>query len=580
MAPSRPYASTLASQGVLILCVAAALATAAGAVEPTHPQSAAPIVLDDVSHSSGIDFQHRDGSSGAHYLVEVMTGGMASFDYDRDGRTDLYFLNGGALKGVAYPTPPANGLFRNLGEFQFSECSQASGLDDHSFSMGVTIGDFNEDGFADVYVTNHGKNGLFQNNGDGTFSKVRDSATECGDKVGAGACMLDFDGDGDLDIYAASYMKFSYSIPASSFRDRVVYGGPLLYPKAPDNLLENNGAGGFNDISQASGISAETEWGMGTVCADFNGDGLSDIFVANDSTKNFLWINDGNGGFIDDALLNGVAYDFRGDPQGSMGVDIADVDGDQFFDLFQTAYTKQLATLYQSIDGAFFSDATLETGAGTGTFYPVNWGAGFGDFDNDGDSDIFIANGHIHDNLDDLDQTVVYKTRNMMMANMGSGKYSDVTDQAGSGLEITESSRGCIVDDLDDDGMLDVVILNSRVSPSVLKNGTRSDGKWLRLELIGAGSNRSAVGTVVTAHTTTGRQIRGVHSGRGYQSHFGMELHFGLPPGSEIQRLEIRWYSGQIQVVDAVKLNSRYIIVENRDPVLLPGTQGKSTIED
>lgn len=532
----------------------------------THGQS--QITLKDYTAKSGVNFEHRDGSSGRHYLVEVVAAGMASFDYDSDGRQDLLFLNGAALPGSDYDQPPCNATFRNQGGFAFHDVTQRCGLADIGFGLGVTVGDYDNDGFPDVYVSNFGPNALYRNNGDGTYVKVAEQTVlECGDKAGGGCCMLDMDADGDLDIYAASYMNFDFNIPPSEFRGRIVYGGPLLYEKATDNLLANHGDGQFQDVSRQAGIEAVAEWGMGTVCFDFDQDGDTDIFVANDSTKNTLWTNDGGGSFTDTALLMGVAYDHRGDPQGSMGADVADFDGDLWLDLFQTAYTKQLATLYQNMEGFFFQDATLATGAGVGTLYLVNWGTGFVDFDNDGDKDIFIANGHIHDNMDDLDDTVSYKLTNQVLENRNGKKFVDISANCGDGLLPRESSRGIAIDDFDCDGRPDVVVLNSRTFPTVLRNESPQNGHWIELNFVGLRSNRDAIGSQVLL-TADGRNQRlEVHSGRGYQSHFGSTLHFGVGQAQTIDRLEIHWHGQETQVIEDLDCDAVYVIREGKRPV-------------
>ncbi len=534
------------------------------AIPPEHVvlcQEPTRIRLTDYTDRSGIDFTHTDGSSGGRYLVEPVASGMASFDYDLDGRVDVYFVNGAPLKGSKTTDVPTNMLYRNLGGFQFDSVTGPSGLGDASFGLGVVCGDYDNDGFDDVYLSNFGPNALYHNNGDGTFSSVENQpALTRGDKTGGGVCMLDIDADGNLDIYATNYIKFDYQIPPSNFRGRVVYGGPLLYPKETDNLIRNVGNGSFVDISDEAGIGGTPGWGMGTICFDFDQDGDTDIFVANDSMRNFLWQNDGRGKFTDAAVLSGVAYDHRGDPQGSMGVDMADVDGDLLPDLYQTAYTKQFATLYKNVGGGLFEDATQRMGAGVGTFYPVNWGTGFCDFDNDGDKDLFIAHGHIHDNMDDLDDTVSYKIANQVLENRAGRKFVDVTKSAGSGLQIVESSRAIAIDDLDIDGRPDVVILNSRTRANVLKNESETPGNWLFLQLVGTQCNRSAAGTRLIVRANSKAQMLEVHCGRGYQSHFGTRLHFGLGNAVAADSIEVHWHGGAKESFENVKANSLVLI--------------------
>lgn len=539
-----------------------------------NAQDASRIRFSDVTSDSGLDFIHRDGSSDRHFLIEVMASGMASFDYDLDGLIDVYFLSGAELTGTWYDKPPTNCLFRNLGHMKFRSVAQASGLGDLGFGLGVAIGDLDNDGFPDVYITNAGENRLYRNNGDGTFSSgPLQSALSCRDKAGGGCSMLDIEGDGDLDIYAASYMHFDESIPASTFRGRTVYGGPLLYPKAKDDLLINDGMGKFQDGQSNLQIDQLAEWGMGTICLDYDADGDTDIFVANDSTKNFLWTNDGSGTFSNTALLAGVAYDYRGDPQGSMGVDAADFNGDLTLDVIQTAYTKQLVTLYENMAGVFFQDATLRTGVGANTHYPVNWGTGFSDFDNDGDQDIFISNGHIHDNMDDLDDTVSYKILNQVLENLNGKSFREISLNGDRGLSALESSRGCAIEDLNNDGLEDIVVLNSRTRPTLLHNQSEQTGNWVSLDLIGIQCNRSAVGSSVRVTAGGKTQLLEVHSGRGYQSHFGSRLHFGLAEATEIDRIEIQWHGSQIQSLEKLQPNTHYIVREGHMPFAVEVSQ-------
>jgi len=522
----------------------------------------------DRTVASGIRFQHRDGSSGKHYLVETMAAGLASFDFDLDGSCDIYFINGAALRGTTYDAPPVNQLYQNQGDFAFRDVTEASGLGDVSFGMGCTIGDYDNDGFPDVYISNFGLNALYRNNGDGTFQLISNQAVERGDKLGSGCCMLDCDGDGLLDVYAANYTSDVYSVEVPVFHGRIVYGGPLLYPKASDNLIRNLGDGNFADISQVSGVATEAEWGMGTICLDYDQDGDTDIFVANDSTQNLLWENDGTGKFSDVAVLGGVAYDHRGDPQGNMGVDSADFDGDLMLDLHVTTFTKQFTALFRR-DHQGFYDATRQVGTGVNTFYQVNWGTCFADFDNDADQDLFNANGHIHDNLDELDATVSYKMLNQVFENKWPKKFADVSNQCGDGLKILESSRGLVADDFDRDGLIDLVILNHRSLPSVLRNESLRAGNWICLDLVGTRCNRNAVGTRVVIQSAGKSQVLEVHSGRGYQSHFGSRLHFGLGKATKVEKIEVNWHVGEVETYTDLDVNQLYLLRQGASPMQL-----------
>jgi hypothetical protein len=527
-------------------------------------QVASSIQLTDVTVESGVNFQHTDGSTGKKFLIEAIASGMGSFDYDSDGRIDLYFVNGSQIVPNEPVESKGNGMYRNVGAFQFADVSRQCGLDHKQFGLGVVVGDMNNDGFEDVYLSNYGPNALYLNNGDGTFHEVVDNKVlQRGNKVGGGVCMFDMEADGNLDLYVANYIRFDPSIPASVYRGRTTYGGPLLYGKEADNLIRNLGDGNFKDVSEESGVGRLAEWGMGTICVDYDQDGDTDVLVANDSTRNFLWENDGTGAFSEVALISGFAFDHRGDVQGSMGLDAADFDGDLLLDVYQTAYVKQFATLYKG-NGIGFEDVTQQVGAGTNTFYQVEWGTAFVDFDNDADKDIFVAHGHIHDNLDDLDDTVSFKLPNQILENLSGKKFADVSSMAGTGLKVCESSRGAVADDLDNDGKIDVAVLNIRTAPTIMRNSSTNTNHWIELELVGVQSNRSAAGTKVKVTAGGKTQILEVHCGRGYQSHFGKRLHFGLGSSLRIDSIEVMWHVGNTELFRNIVADRVYWIGQNK----------------
>ena len=530
---------------------------------------AGPIQLEDVTALSGIEFQHTDGGSGENYLMEAVSAGLATLDYDLDGDLDIYFVNGAPLQGTPIPDPPPrNALYRNDGKWGFVDVTEQAGVGDTGFGLGVTAGDYNNDGHPDLYVNNYGPNVLYRNNGDGSFSMepgAQDVAA--GNKVGGGVSFLDMDSDGDLDLYVANYIKFSYDMRVTStFRGIKAYPGPLVFPPEPDDLFRNNGDGTWTNVSAEAGISAHAEYGMGTVASDFDEDGDTDVFVANDSTRNLFFVNDGSGKFSEQGLLAGVAYDYKGDVLGSMGVDSGDFDNDGTWDLFQTSYQDQLTALYMNLAAGLFEDVTLRTNAGDGTFHQVNWGTGFIDFDNDGWRDLFIANGHIHKHVEQFNKNAFYRVRNQVLRNLQGKRFVDVSAVAGSGLEPLESSRGAAFDDLDNDGDVDAVILNSCTKPTVIRNVPPGRHHWVQFELRGRTSNRDGVGTRVTIEAGGKRQAAEVISGRGYQSHFGSRLHFGLADADRIERLEIRWHGGGSELYEDIPVDRLYRFVQGHKP--------------
>ncbi|MHC4324015.1 MAG: FG-GAP repeat domain-containing protein, partial [Planctomycetota bacterium] len=417
-----------------------------------------------MTKQTGISFVHTDGSSGKRYIVETVSAGLALFDYDGDGDIDIYFLNGAPLRGTSAKVPAKNALYRNDGDWKFTDVTDTAGAGDHGYGLGVAIGDYDNDGDPDIYLNNYGPNVLYRNNSDGTFTDVTEKAgVSNGRQVGAGACFLDIDKDSDLDLYVANYVDFTYeNHQIVRFNGYPAYVGPMNYHPTPDTLYRNNGDGTFTDISEESGIAAHKGTGMGMVCADYDNDGDTDIYVGNDVAGNFIFENDGTGKFEEVGLFTGLAYDLSGTAQGTMGVDCGDYNNDCLLDFHVTSYQRDLATLYRNLGDGTFEDVTRVAGAGDGTLPHVTWGNGFADFDNDGDRDIFIACGHLHDNIELFDNVTSYHVQNILLENAGGEKFVNISGKCGDGLAANISSRGAGFDDLDNDGDIDAVILNSR----------------------------------------------------------------------------------------------------------------------
>ena len=533
--------------------------------EDTSSEATFPIKLEDATRETGITFVHTDGGSGRRYIVETVTAGLALFDYDGDADVDVYFLNGSRLQGNdADGPPPTNALYRNEGGWRFTDVTDEAGVGDTGYGLGVAVGDYDNDGDPDVYVNNYGPNVLYRNNGNGTFTDVTAAAgVGDGDKAGAGACFLDMDADGDLDLYVANYLKFSCELHVPrTLMGFPAYPAPYSYTPEPDTLYRNNGDGTFSDVSTESGVNAHKGTGMGMVCADFDRDADTDVFVLNDVAGNFLFRNDGTGKFEEVGLEAGVAYNFHGKDLGSMGVDCGDYDNDGWLDFFMTSYQEELPVLYRNLGDGSFEDVTVQNGAGTGALPHINWGTGFVDFDNDGDRDLFIACGHLQDNIDLYDDTTSFRVRNILLMNTGNGKFVNVSDRCGDGMSVKLSSRGAGFDDLDGDGDVDVVILNSRREPTILRNGTVNDNHWIRIRLRGVDGNRDGVGANVKVVAGDLAQVDEVHSGRGYQSHWGGRLHFGLGGRDRIDRIEVRWIGGGVDVLENVKADQTLTITE------------------
>lgn len=535
----------------------------------TCPLVKGDIVLNDVTKKTGITFVHTDGSSGKRYIVESVTAGLALFDYDGDDDIDIYFLNGAPLKGTKVKKTPKNELYRNEGNWKFTNVTDRAGVGDTGFGLGVTVGDYDNDGHLDLYVNNYGPNVLYRNKGDGTFEDVTQKAgVAAGHKVGASAHFLDMDKDGDLDLFVASYLHFTYENHLMrSSRGIPKYAGPMDFPPMPNDLFRNNGDGTFTDVGVESGIADHKGWGMGGVCADIDNDGDTDVYIANDVYANFLFLNDGTGKFEETGLLAGLAYDVQGDDQGSMGIDCGDYNNDGWLDFFQTSYAEEMTILYKNLGDGIFEDVSRTTGAGSGTLAHVTWGTGFADFDNDGDRDIFVACGHLQDNVERYNNSAVTNAPNVLLMNMGNGKFVDVSDQSGDGMKVKMRSRAAGFDDLDNDGDIDVVILNARREPTILRNDSVSKNHWLKVRLRGVKTNRNGIGAHVKVTADNLVLLDEVHSGRGYQSHYGMCLHFGLGSHDKVDRIEVRWIGGGTDVFKNVAVDRLIYLTEGSSRV-------------
>ncbi len=520
----------------------------------------------DVTAGTGIHFVHTDGSSGRRYIVESVASGIATFDYNGDGLIDILFLNGAPLPGstAAPGSTPGNALYRNDGNFKFTDVTKSAGLTDTSYHLGVCVGDYDNDGFPDIYLSNFGPNILYHNNGNGTFTDVTKTAgVAIGDKVGAGACFLDIDGDGYLDLFVANYCDFSIAKHQTrSVNGHPAYVGPAIYGPTPSSLFRNNRDGTFTDISRESGIGALKGTGMGVICADYDDDGDTDIIVGNDAMANFVWRNDGKGHFEEVGVGSGLAYDSNGVGLGTMGVECGDFDNDGKLDFYMTSYQKQWTILYKALGRGVFADVTRSTGAATGTFNQVTWGIGMVDFDNDGHRDIFIATGHLQDNVESWDDTTRYEEPNILLRNTGKGRFIDVSAHAGDGLSIKRSSRGAAFDDFDNDGRIDVVILNARKEPTVLRNESLTQNHWIEVRPRGTRSNRDGIGARIKVVAGDRSWVDEVHSGRGYQSHYGLFPHFGLGDRRKVDRIEVRFVGGSTNILTDVDVDRAVQVVE------------------
>jgi len=531
----------------------------------------APILLEDVTRQSGIDFAHFSGRTNKFYIVETVTAGLATFDYDNDGLIDIYFLNGAdPLNDKPGPNAPTNRLFRNIGNMKFVDVTPQSGSGDFGFALGVAAGDFDNDGDQDLFVSNFGPNIILLNNGDGTFERREFPPTGTRRRVGAGVALLDIDQDGNLDLYFANYVDFSFDQRGTRF----VFGvpgapGPLDFNPETSTLYHNMGDGSVNDISGESGIGSVAGPGMGIVAFDFDGDLDTDVFVSNDSAANFLFENKGNSTFEDIALLAGVAYDLTGAQQGTMGADIADFDCDGDLDLVTTNYMGEIPTLYRNSGAGYFDDLGAAVGLGTAA-QSVKWGVGFADFDLDSWPDLFMASGHVLATISRVKDSEKFATPNYVFRNLIGKRFADVSSSVGSALKAADVSRGIALDDLDNDGDVDVVVLNLDDQPQLIQNTTKKSNHFLQLQLVGKNCNRDAIGSLVTLQLGEKRTAQAVVSGRGYQSHFGTRLSFGLGQASETLTVSVQWHGGEKQEFKNVAADHSFLLIEGEvSPVKL-----------
>ena len=519
----------------------------------------------DITQPAGITFKHV-ASPDKKYIVESMSGGVALFDYDNDGFLDIYFVNSLTVDLVKSNQKTKSSLYRNNRDGTFTDTAVKAGVSDIGWGMGVAVGDYNNDGFDDLYVTCLGKNRLFKNSGNGSFNDVTDSAGVGDPRWSAGAAFVDFDHDGKLDLFVSNYVAFDINhLPefgkgrTCQYKGVPVQCGPRGLPGAGDSLYRNNGDGTFTDVSKKAGVSDPNGYyGLGVICSDFDEDGWVDIFVANDSTPNFLYHNNGDGTFKEIAFPAGVAVNENGSEQGSMGVTLGDYDHDGKLDLFVTNFADEYNTLYHADGPNSFTDLSYKSQVAAVSLPYVGWGTKFLDYDNDGWIDLHVANGHVYPQLEN------YRQRSLVHRNNRDGTFVEVAAELGAALMEKRVGRGVAYGDIDNDGDVDMVIGDLDGTPQVLRNDGGNANNFVLIKLIGVKSNRSGVGArakVVAADLT---QIDEVRSGASYISQSDLRLHFGLGKRSKINLIEIRWPSGVVDKVTDVSAKRMLTIKEGQ----------------
>ena len=530
----------------------------------------------DVTQAAKITFRHNDGSSGEKYYLEPTGAGAAFFDYDNDGDLDIYFVNGANLPGATSEKPPSNALYRNNSDGTFTDVTDIAGVGDTNYGCGCCVGDYDNDGNQDLYITNFEANVLYHNNGDGrftegkllseanTFSDVTQKAGVGDERWGSCCAFADYDNDGDLDLFVSNYVVFNLEEnPICSSRGIRVYCGPETYEGVHDILYQNNGDGTFTDVTKSAGLYNPGK-GFGVVWGDYDNDGDLDLFVANDTTPNFLYCNNSDGTFAEIAMMAGVALSESGMAFNGMGANFGDYDNDGYLDIIVTNFQDQTTSLYRNTHDGFFFDVTFTCGIGEQTLPYLEWGVDLFDFDNDGDLDIFTANGHVDDNIEQFDPIGTYNQQNQLFRNNGDGTFSDISNMAGPGLLIKRVSRGAAFGDYDNDGDIDILVTNVNQPPILLRNDGGNKNHWLMIKTVGVKSNRDGIGARITLSANGKMQIREIKSGSSFLCQSDMRAFFGLGKASTVDFVEIRWPSGIVDKVENVKANQIITIVEGQ----------------
>ena len=525
---------------------------------PTPTVAETTLHFTDQTQQAGIHFKHINGASEEKYLPETMGAGGLFFDYNNDGHLDIYLVNSGTLSStseLAYRHPDhTNVLYRNNGDGTFVDITAEAGLQhNRGYGMGCLAADYDNDGDPDLYLTNFGKNQLYRNNGDGTFTDVT-SRTGVGDgNWSVSASFGDFNLDGHLDLYVANYLDYQLETAHACFLEGVhIYCGPHEYPGAHDTLYRNNGNGTFTDVTTRAGVHS-TGKGLGTLFTDYNNDGYPDIFVANDAVPDFLYHNNGDGTFTDVAVTAGVAYNSEGRATASMGIAAGDYDNDGASDLFITNFSLEINSLFHNDSDGFYTMTTFDAGLADHSFSQLGFGTQFLDADNDGTLELFVANGHVWDNVSEITPSLSYKQRCQIFGNTGQGQFTDLSDIAGAFFKQPIVARGAAIGDYNNDGAIDILVTSCGASPTLLRNDSKAEvekNNWVKIRLVGTESNRDGIGAKVWVHTSETTQFREVVCGGSYASGSDLTLLFGIGKQETIQSIKVKWQNAPVQIVN------------------------------
>ena len=538
-----------------------------------------PIVFQDIAKAAGLtSWTHKSGTPGKVYILETVGSGVALFDYDNDGWLDIYLVNGSTYEAMQGKAPaPRAALFHNNHDGTFTDVTAKAGVANERWGIGVAVGDYDNDGWPDLYVTNYGKNRLYHNNHDGTFTDVAEKAGVTLGGWSSGPTFGDYDGDGKLDLFIPGYVHYDNNqppmpgsttgpAPVCQFRGAPVMCGPRGLNGEHDHLLHNNGDGTFTDVSEKAGVSdANAYYGLASVFVDLNNDGKVDLVVTDDSTPNYLYINKGGGKFEDDSYASGYALNENGRETASMGVAVGDYQNNGLLDLYNTTFSDDYDVLYHNDGDANFTDISYQAGIAETTIPFLAWGDGFLDYDNDGWKDIFVANGHVYPSVDKNDWGTTFAERPLLFHNQMGKKFEPVPPVKGTGLAIVVPGRGAAFGDLFNDGKIDVVMNNMDSVPVLLRNVNADKHHWVELKLIGGPkSPRDAIGATVYLKAGTTRHREDVMSGGGYASSSDQRLHFGIGDNAAVDGVEIHWPSGAVEKLNLPAVDTIYTIEEGK----------------
>ena len=528
---------------------------------------AATPIFTDVTTDAGIDFVHTNGATGSKYVIETVGPGAAFVDLDADGDLDIYLINGAPTGADAKLSASlVNRAYRNDAVAGFTDVTAGNGLGDAGYGMGCCAADSDNDGDLDVYVTNFGANKFYENDLEtGRFLDRTEAASVADSAFSTSCAFADVDADGFVDLYVADYHDFSYDnhrLCAEGGSGLQLYCGPESFNGVRDHLFRNQGNGTFRDETLTRGLLSATGKELGVVFGDLDLDGDADLYLANDKTLNFLYVNDGRGHFEETGLLAGAAYNEDGDVEAGMGVDLADFDGDLLPDLLVTNFQWETNTLYRNIGGASFIDETFNAGFGKSSIPYLSWGTRLFDVDNDGDRDAFIASGHLESDVEIYENTT-FAQRNQLFLNDGSGWFEEFVPLQGEALDRRQVSRGAAFGDYDDDGDVDILVANVSDHPQLLRNDTSGSGHWLQLRLEGTSSNRSAIGARVIIHAGMWSSAAEVATGGSYLSQSDLRLHFGLGAETVVDSVHVQWPSGITQMLFNVSADQEIAVLES-----------------